>query len=144
MADSPGRARRRTKSKRLVEMFVEQEGRCFYCTVLMSFDVAPDASTRATTDHKIPLARGGTNHRRNVVAACFRCNHRKGNMTVEEFVGGVLTEEDLNRRRERAALIPPQFEAAKAAAERAVIHGQRIGVLTQEDHDLWNRVMGND
>ena len=47
--------------------------RCAYCT------------GRATTiDHVLPRSRGGTWTWLNTVAACERCNHRKGNRTPAE------------------------------------------------------------
>ncbi|WP_374191906.1 HNH endonuclease [Rhizobium rhizogenes] len=38
-----------------------------------------------TTDHKIPLCRGGPDTRENKVPCCFRCNNLKGDMTANEF-----------------------------------------------------------
>jgi 5-methylcytosine-specific restriction endonuclease McrA len=46
---------------------------CAYCG-----DVA------STVDHLLPQSRGGTNSWLNTVAACTRCNHRKGNRTPTE------------------------------------------------------------
>lgn len=134
-------AKRRNKRVRLILLFKQQKGRCYYCAVKMSFDVAPDASTRATTDHRTPLARGGTNRIDNIVAACFRCNHRKGQQTEEEFLGNI-SEADLKIIAARAESIPPQFEHARDAAARAIVIGQREGKLTQADHDMWNKIMG--
>ena len=37
-----------------------------------------------TRDHLLPLCRGGENVWDNVITACTRCNHRKGNRTPEE------------------------------------------------------------
>jgi 5-methylcytosine-specific restriction endonuclease McrA len=48
--------------------------RCVYCT------------TRADTiDHVVPRSRGGMNEWTNVVAACARCNHRKGDRLLTEI-----------------------------------------------------------
>jgi 5-methylcytosine-specific restriction endonuclease McrA len=38
-------------------------------------------------DHCTPLARGGTNTVDNLVWACAKCNRRKGDRTVLEFLG---------------------------------------------------------
>ncbi len=38
-----------------------------------------------TIDHVIPTSRGGAHDWRNVVASCYRCNHRKGDRTPEEM-----------------------------------------------------------
>lgn len=37
-----------------------------------------------TRDHILPISRGGINEWSNVVTACSKCNHRKGNRTPEE------------------------------------------------------------
>ncbi len=37
-----------------------------------------------TRDHLIPICRGGDNTWANVITACTRCNHKKGNLTPEE------------------------------------------------------------
>jgi 5-methylcytosine-specific restriction endonuclease McrA len=37
-----------------------------------------------TRDHVLPISRGGTNEWSNVVTACSKCNHRKGNRTPAE------------------------------------------------------------
>ena len=53
--------------------------RCAYCR------------TKADTiDHVVPRSRGGRNEWTNVVAACARCNHRKGDRTLAEL-GWTLT-----------------------------------------------------
>lgn len=52
---------------------------CFYCTKVVTRDVPVDAPDRATIDHVIPEAAGGSNRRRNWVVSCWSCNQRKGN-----------------------------------------------------------------
>jgi len=65
---------------------LSQTGHCFYCNVaLLQVAARPYNPQRCTVDHKIPVSRGGTNARDNLVAACARCNFRKGRKTVEEF-----------------------------------------------------------
>lgn len=41
--------------------------------------------TRAQIDHRVPVARGGSDERENLVLACQKCNVTKGARTVEEF-----------------------------------------------------------
>jgi 5-methylcytosine-specific restriction endonuclease McrA len=48
--------------------------RCVYCTVRAD-----------TIDHVVPRSRGGRNEWTNVVAACSRCNHRKGDRLLSEL-----------------------------------------------------------
>jgi len=58
-------------------LYVEQEGRCAYCR---------DQLDRYHIDHKIPVARGGTNEIENLHLTCGRCNMRKHTLTHEEFL----------------------------------------------------------
>jgi hypothetical protein len=51
---------------------------CLYCGVQFS-------PTELSRDHVRPLSRGGADVWQNVVTACRRCNHRKGDQTPEEF-----------------------------------------------------------
>jgi 5-methylcytosine-specific restriction endonuclease McrA len=48
--------------------------RCVYCSVRAD-----------TIDHVVPRSRGGGNEWTNVVAACARCNHRKGSKLLAEM-----------------------------------------------------------
>jgi 5-methylcytosine-specific restriction endonuclease McrA len=48
--------------------------RCVYCSVRAD-----------TIDHVVPRSRGGRNEWTNVVAACARCNHRKGDRLLGEI-----------------------------------------------------------
>jgi 5-methylcytosine-specific restriction endonuclease McrA len=45
---------------------------------------------KLTIDHRLPIARGGTHARDNLVAACGPCNSRKGKRTDVEFRGQAL------------------------------------------------------
>lgn len=72
----PYRARTVPFSKRAV---LARDGhRCAYCQ-----------RAATTVDHVIPKARGGPNTFANTVAACLRCNNKKGSRTLAE-VGWVL------------------------------------------------------
>lgn len=54
-------------------VFARDEGRCQYCS-----------GSAENLDHVVPRSRGGTHTWENVVAACRRCNTRKGNRTPDE------------------------------------------------------------
>ena len=58
-------------------LFRRDEHRCMYC----GFEFRDEELTR---DHIVPRVHGGTNRWNNVVAACVRCNHRKGGKTLEQ------------------------------------------------------------
>ncbi len=49
--------------------------KCQYCA---------SGSTPLTLDHIIPKSKGGIESWENLVAACVKCNNRKGNRTPEE------------------------------------------------------------
>lgn len=53
---------------------------CWYCQNAFS------PSRIRTTDHKIPVSRGGTNARENKVACCLPCNQEKADLTHIEFI----------------------------------------------------------
>ena len=60
------------------ELFEEMNGRCAYCGIELEYK-------KATIDHKVPLAVGGTNDRENLIICCFSCNHYKRNRDIEGF-----------------------------------------------------------
>ncbi|WP_027345397.1 HNH endonuclease [Hamadaea tsunoensis] len=55
-------------------IFARDGGRCVYC-----------AGPAETIDHVMPKSKGGGHHWENVVAACARCNHTKGDKTLNEL-----------------------------------------------------------
>ena len=58
-------------------LFRRDEHRCMYC----GFEFRDEDLTR---DHIVPRVQGGSDRWSNVVAACQRCNHRKGGKTPEQ------------------------------------------------------------
>ena len=68
------------------EVLAEFGGRCAYCNV---------ESTGLTQDHVVPLARGGSHTRDNMVPACRSCNARKSDSLLAEWLG--FAERDANR-----------------------------------------------
>jgi hypothetical protein len=58
-------------------LFGRDRGTCLYCGKEL-----PDG--HLTRDHVSPVSRGGKDTWDNVVAACKRCNHFKGNRLLEE------------------------------------------------------------
>jgi 5-methylcytosine-specific restriction endonuclease McrA len=57
-------------------------GHCAYCGMEGPLEA----------DHRIPLARGGTNDIVNILPACRRCNARKHLMTEQEFRARLASE----------------------------------------------------
>ena len=58
-------------------LFRRDANLCLYCGVQF-------LPAQLSRDHVQPLSRGGWDVWQNVVTACRRCNHRKGNQTPEE------------------------------------------------------------
>ncbi|MBF0333652.1 MAG: HNH endonuclease [Alphaproteobacteria bacterium] len=54
-----------------------QCGKCYYCKAKLAGG--------GDIEHMTPLARGGTNMKRNLVLACFQCNREKHAKTVDEY-----------------------------------------------------------
>lgn len=70
-----------------------QKGLCYYCARLMR-RVNNGATGRRhpqteSIDHKIPLSRGGTHTKNNLVLACLQCNLRKHVLTASEFIARI-------------------------------------------------------
>ena len=62
------------------------DGRCAYCG-----EPGP-----LQADHRVPLARGGTNSIENILPACGSCNTRKHVMTEDEFRARLAEERRRN------------------------------------------------
>ncbi len=56
-------------------LFARDGEMCMYCGV---------ETRELTRDHLVPKSRGGVDCWENVVAACYKCNHRKGDRLLEE------------------------------------------------------------
>ena len=59
-------------------LFYRDNCQCLYCGHYFSFSML-------SRDHVQPTSRGGKNKWENVVAACKRCNQRKGNALLSEI-----------------------------------------------------------
>ena len=68
---------------RLLNLYRSQDGRCALCGGHMQLRVGHDNT--ATIDHRLPLARGGTDRQDNLQAACQLCNNRKADNLVTRF-----------------------------------------------------------
>jgi len=77
--------------RRLVILGREKNA-CVYCTAPLSEDTF-------VLDHLVPVAKGGTNRKHNLVAACEVCNRRRGESEPVEFLRenyrqSLLTQEE--------------------------------------------------
>jgi hypothetical protein len=102
--DMPRKQRRGLRQ--LIKLRRRFNGRCFYCRVPMTLPGEPRSSkhTRITREHLIPRSKGGRSNSDNIVAACFRCNIRKGNGSWLDFYCRI--------RLEQANLIGPSLSLA--------------------------------
>jgi hypothetical protein len=84
------------------ERILDREGRrCFYCLFQLS-------NENYVIEHVTSRPDGNGNYR-NVVAACRRCNNRKGEMIATDFLRLLLREERLS---------DPEFEDRRAVLEK--------------------------
>jgi 5-methylcytosine-specific restriction endonuclease McrA len=58
-------------------LFRRDQGTCLYCGKRF-------LDQELSRDHVVPISKGGADAWDNVVSACRRCNHHKGNRLVEE------------------------------------------------------------
>ena len=58
-------------------------GKCAYCGCELDYK-------KATIDHKMPLAVGGTNERENLIICYFSCNHYKQRRDIEGFRKSIM------------------------------------------------------
>jgi 5-methylcytosine-specific restriction endonuclease McrA len=72
-----------------------------------------------TRDHLMPICRGGKNTWDNVITACTRCNHKKGNLTPEEA----------HMRPLNSALEPNHVELVWAVRRVTPIQAKYIGMF---------------
>jgi 5-methylcytosine-specific restriction endonuclease McrA len=62
---------------------------CGYCQRLMDFSTVNGATfvaERATIEHVVPLAVGGTHTWDNVILCCWQCNVRKNRRSADEWL----------------------------------------------------------
>ncbi|HYD98564.1 MAG TPA: HNH endonuclease [Alphaproteobacteria bacterium] len=88
----------------LLRLEIAQGGRCFYC--------AEPVGAKATFDHVIPQAFGGTDDPGNIVLAHRRCNQRKGDrLPTGEEIERLVRQ----RRGSQLGVWPPILALAAAA-----------------------------
>lgn len=63
-----------------LRVFDRDAYKCTYCGVFCDIF---DNKTRPTIDHIIPRSKGGSSRYENLTTACFSCNGRKRDRTVE-------------------------------------------------------------
>lgn len=56
-----------------------KDAKCIYCGSKLTLE-------NATTDHIIPISKGGSNVQVNLVVTCFTCNNERGNIPFNEYL----------------------------------------------------------
>jgi len=75
----------------LFDLYFEQQALCYWCF---------DTLTTYEVDHVIPISRGGSNCKQNIVLACRSCNRQKHNKLISEWI---LKPNCRNKRNEYTA-----------------------------------------
>jgi 5-methylcytosine-specific restriction endonuclease McrA len=68
----------RKSAQKLRKELLDTDPHCYWCG-------RPLNVPSSTLDHRVPLAKGGTNRRENLVLCCDPCNQAKAAMLPEEF-----------------------------------------------------------
>lgn len=78
------------KRRKIIRLYEQQEGLCFYCKSPMALEPRPAdgkvASNLATIEHLTPRSRGGTLRDSNTVAACYQCNNDRGDGRISQHM----------------------------------------------------------
>ena len=106
-----------------------QDGLCRWCYVKMT----PDGNKRQVTlDHLISRALGGAHSFDNTCAACGKCNRKKGDMPLDQW----LESKWLDNRRNVVLLGegrgPPEFSATTSRGRRKARNVNRSSSPTHD------------
>ena len=81
MAATPSIEDHLPRRERLVRILERDGARCVWCRRALD-----DRLVRPTTEHVVPRIKGGPSWIENEVAACRRCNGRRGHRTPAEWI----------------------------------------------------------
>lgn len=114
----------------------KQQGKCAYCSVLISTSPLPGREDqRATIDHVVARSQGGEDVEDNTVAACAACNSAKADMAEREF-----ESHPIRLQRLRAANTPPDRLAADPLSafynDEALMRGVGVRFRGREREDV--------
>lgn len=104
------------EDKRLA-VFEKSDGECHYCEKELSFDNRDRESRGAwEVEHRVPRAKGGTDHLNNLVAACWPCNLDKGTRTARTHHRAVAGDKAARVSRRRWGVAGKAFLSGLAVA----------------------------
>lgn len=76
---------------KIIRLYNQQDGKCFYCGCQMILfrnekeKNLPISKNYATKEHLLPRVDGGVDNIYNLVAACHKCNLRRGHKDLYKF-----------------------------------------------------------
>lgn len=79
---------------------------------------AVPSSLAATLDHATPRNAGGRTNHKDCVAACFKCNQKKGAMSAEEFQRSPELARIMMGREKGGLLVSPSQPSPASMADR--------------------------
>lgn len=95
------------RQKRLLRMYVQQNGQCYYCGKFMflwwkltGVEIAKQKNMLATVEHLQPKSKNGKNALHNLRAACQFCNYWRANRPIEEFLDDLRQKPRSNKIKE--------------------------------------------
>lgn len=100
-----------------------QNWRCCWCKCVMRGEQGYRDSV--TIEHVIPRSKGGLDIPDNWLAACFRCNNRRGNIDAAEFMR-VIAWADVSADRERVCAKADLKAQRREEAERNRRHKHMV------------------
>lgn len=78
-ADDPKTQRKRFTADERLSIYHKTRGHCYLCGEFVDFD-------EFEVEHKIPLAKGGTNELSNLFCSCHTCNTLKGSIAPKDLM----------------------------------------------------------
>lgn len=114
------------------ELYRRQGGRCIYCGSRQRMDLMD-------IDHRLPVARGGSNDQSNLQLLCRTCNQRKGTKTDREFRQAYR---NAGVPQNRAAPTRTVRQSALAAAGKKARASRRRGAKAAAKQNPWPHWLG--
>jgi HNH endonuclease len=136
--------RERYHEARRRDIFERTRGKCHLCYKQLCFNSYGSLGDRGAwhVDHSVPIARGGTNHLNNLLAACITCN-------LDKSITSSRTARSWNGR-QRAPLSATRYNEAKAynalgaGAFGAIIGGMIGGPAGAALVGVFGALLGHD
>lgn len=86
------RPKAKVSKKRLKELISQMNGRCGYCGITVTYPSRGNTHCKgydkrviASTDHIVPLSKGGAHSPQNMICCCNSCNSMKANRDLSSF-----------------------------------------------------------